>query len=100
MGIELKTLIEDTCRQFERNFSAGRTLSKPRRSVFPGKGFLDAAANRTRRLDQLSTTASGTSRTSRDVRLESAKWSKADVDQIAVTNRDFMSTRPSSSVHV
>ena len=23
MGIELKTLIEDTCRQFERNFSAG-----------------------------------------------------------------------------
>jgi hypothetical protein len=23
MGIELKTLIEDTCRQFERNFSTG-----------------------------------------------------------------------------
>jgi len=23
MEIELKTLIEDTCRQFERNFSAG-----------------------------------------------------------------------------
>jgi hypothetical protein len=23
MGIELKTLIEDTCRQFERDFSAG-----------------------------------------------------------------------------
>jgi ketosteroid isomerase-like protein len=23
MGIELKILIEDTCRQFERNFSAG-----------------------------------------------------------------------------
>jgi len=27
----------------------------------------------------------GTSRTSRDVRLESAKWAKADIDQIVVT---------------
>ena len=36
----------------------------------------------------------GTSRTSGDVRLESAKWGKADIDQVAVTNRDFMSTRP------
>src|SRR2546421_9960716 len=36
----------------------------------------------------------GTSRTTRDVRLESAKWAKADIDQIAVTNRDFISTRP------
>ena len=26
--------------------------------------------------------------------LESAKWAKADIDQVAVTNRDFMSTRP------
>jgi len=33
------------------------------------------------------------SRTSRDVRLESAKWAKADVGQVAVTSR---STRPSS----
>ena len=33
----------------------------------------------------------GTSRTSRDVRLESAKRAKADIDQVAVTNRDFMS---------
>src|SRR5262245_56618410 len=32
------------------------------------------------------TAASGTSRTPRDVRLESAKWGKADVDQVAVTN--------------
>src|SRR6516165_8774364 len=32
----------------------------------------------------------GTSRTSRNVRLESAKWAKADFDQVAV--RDFMST--------
>jgi hypothetical protein len=37
----------------------------------------------------------GTSRTSRDVRLESAKWAKADIDQATVTNRDFMSARPS-----
>src|SRR5215467_16377084 len=36
----------------------------------------------------------GTSRTSGDVRLESAKWAKADTDQVPVTNRDFMSTRP------
>jgi hypothetical protein len=36
----------------------------------------------------------GTSRTSRDVRLESEKWAKADVDQVAVTNPVFMSTRP------
>jgi hypothetical protein len=34
-------------------------------------------------------------RTSQDVRLESAKWGKADLDQVAVTNRNFMSTRPS-----
>jgi hypothetical protein len=33
----------------------------------------------------------GTSRTSIDVRLESANWGKADIDQVAVTNRDFMS---------
>jgi hypothetical protein len=37
----------------------------------------------------------GTSLTSRDVRLESAKRANADIDQIAVANRDFMSTRPS-----
>src|SRR5262245_15519364 len=29
----------------------------------------------------------GTSRTSRDVRLESANWIKADIDKIAATNR-------------
>ena len=31
----------------------------------------------------------GTSRTSGDVRRESPKWVKADIDQVAVTNRDF-----------
>jgi hypothetical protein len=36
----------------------------------------------------------GTSRTARDVRLESAKWAKADIDQIAVTNRDFIVYTP------
>src|SRR5207344_1875151 len=35
----------------------------------------------------------GTSRTSQDVRLESAKWGKADLDQVADTRRNFMSTR-------
>jgi hypothetical protein len=39
-------------------------------------------------------TACGTFRTSQDVRLESAKWAKADTDQVTVTNCDFMSTRP------
>jgi hypothetical protein len=38
--------------------------------------------------------ADGTSRTSRDVRLESAKWVKADIHQIAVPGRDLMSTWP------
>jgi hypothetical protein len=42
----------------------------------------------------LLTAAIGTSRTSQDVRLESAKWGKADLDLVAVTNRNFMSTRP------
>ena len=37
----------------------------------------------------------GPSRTSGDVRLESGKCAKADHDQVAVTIRDFMSTRPS-----
>src|SRR3954471_17585831 len=38
----------------------------------------------------------GTKRTSQDVRLESAKWGKADLDQVAVTNRNFMNTRPNA----
>jgi hypothetical protein len=42
----------------------------------------------------LLTAGVGTFRTSQDVRLESAKWGKADLDQVAVTNRNFMSTRP------
>jgi hypothetical protein len=33
--------------------------------------------------------ANGTSRTSRDVRLESAKWAKADIGQVTFTNRDL-----------
>jgi hypothetical protein len=40
----------------------------------------------------------GTSRTSQDVRLESAKWGKADLDQVAVTNRNFMNTRPNTTL--
>ena len=36
----------------------------------------------------------GTSRTSGNVRLGSAKWAKADINPVAVTNRDLMSTRP------
>jgi hypothetical protein len=43
---------------------------------------------------RLLTAAYGTSPTSRDVRLESAKRAKAEIDLIAVTNRDFMGTRP------
>jgi hypothetical protein len=39
-------------------------------------------------------TGPGTSLTSQDVRLESAKRANADIDQIAVANCDFMSTRP------
>ena len=35
-----------------------------------------------------------TSRTSQDVRLKSAKWGKADLDQVAVTSRNCMNTRP------
>jgi len=31
----------------------------------------------------------GTSLTSRDVRLESAKWAEADIGQVAATNRNF-----------
>jgi hypothetical protein len=37
-----------------------------------------------------------TPRISGDVRLESAKWAKPDINQVAVTNSDFMSTRPTS----
>src|SRR6516165_5605089 len=39
--------------------------------------------------------ACGTSRTSRDVRFESAKWAKADM----FTDGDFMSTRPNQDFH-
>jgi hypothetical protein len=42
------------------------------------------------------TAAYGTSPTSRNVRLESAKWGKADIDQIAVANCYFMSAHPKS----
>jgi hypothetical protein len=44
------------------------------------------------------TSAHGTSRTSRDVRIESAEWAKADIDQVTVTNPDFASTRPRSRI--
>jgi hypothetical protein len=38
-----------------------------------------------------------TKRTCHDVRLMSAKRTKADIDPAALTYRDFMSTRPSES---
>src|SRR5262245_43354613 len=38
-----------------------------------------------------------TSRTLGGVRLEPARWAKADIDQVAVTNRVFMSCTPSTS---
>jgi hypothetical protein len=34
-------------------------------------------------------TAYGTSRASRNVRLESAKWARADIDQVVVTDSRF-----------
>ena len=36
--------------------------------------------------------APGTSRTSQDVRLKSAKWGKADLDQVVITTCNFMNT--------
>ena len=39
---------------------------------------------------QLLTAGFGTSRTSGDVRRKSAKWAKADIDQVVVTNLDFI----------
>jgi hypothetical protein len=42
----------------------------------------------------LRSVANGTSRTSGDVRLESANWAKADIDRVAVTNRDVVGARP------
>ena len=72
-----------------------RQSSRPRRPT-------DAARSRRRgdrvdrRVAATAQTASGTSRTSQDVRLQSAKWGKADLDQVAVTNRNFMSTRPNA----
>jgi hypothetical protein len=41
-------------------------------------------------------TVLGTSRTSEDIRLESAKWAKADID-FAVTNRSYETGRQNSS---
>jgi hypothetical protein len=52
------------------------------------------SAQLARHLLHLLTTGYGTSRTSRDVRPESARWARADIDQVAVTDRDSMSTRP------
>jgi hypothetical protein len=42
----------------------------------------------------LATSGIGTSLTSRDVRLESAKRANAAIDQIAVANCDFMTAHP------
>ena len=48
----------------------------------------------TRLLLQCVDSENGTFRTSQDVRLKMAKLGKADLDQVAVTNRNFMSARP------
>src|SRR5215467_5588676 len=55
--------------------------------------FIQALAFFDEMIEQRSSSAAATSRTSGDVRLESAKKAKADIGQ--VTNRDFMSTRRS-----
>ena len=47
------------------------------------------AANVKKALANSEPSTHGTSRTSQDVRLESAKWGKADLDQVAVTNRNL-----------
>src|SRR5258708_6058792 len=52
------------------------------------------AANVKKALANSEPSTHGTFRTSQDVRLESAKWANADIDQVAVTNRNFISTRP------
>src|SRR6516162_2159587 len=44
------------------------------------------------------TSGFGTSRTSGTVRFESAKWCQSGLDQVAVSNRDFMSTRRNSNL--
>ena len=54
-------------------------------------GCTDQPASVKKTLANSEPSTHGTSRTSRDVRLESAKRAKADIDQVAVTNRDFMS---------
>jgi hypothetical protein len=47
---------------------------------------------------QVLAAAIGTSPISIDVRLESARWLNADIDQVAVTNRDVMRARPKEKV--
>src|SRR4051794_30175084 len=54
-------------------------------------GCTDQPASVKKTLANSEPSTHGTSRTSRDVRPESAKRAKADIDQVAVTNRDFMS---------
>src|SRR6516164_2506909 len=52
--------------------------------------FIQALAFFDEMIEQRPSSAAGTSRTSQDVRLESAKWAKAGIDQVAV--RDFIGT--------
>jgi len=54
-------------------------------------GCTDQPASVKKTLANSEPSTHGTSRTSEDVRPESAKRAKADIDQVAVTNRDFMS---------
>jgi hypothetical protein len=55
-------------------------------------GWLVSRARR----PKVGTSPNGTSRTSGNIRLKSAKWAKAEIDQVTVTNRDFMSQTSSN----
>jgi hypothetical protein len=57
-------------------------------------GCTDQPANVKKTLANSEPSTHGTSRTCHEVRLESAKRFKADMDQPALTYRDFISTRP------
>jgi len=59
-------------------FYNGERLSGPEATFY--------FATNARDLLHLLAAGCGTSRTSRDVRPESAKWAEADTDQVAVTN--------------
>jgi hypothetical protein len=85
-------LVANLLHFYEANFPKRSYCTRPHRAA-------DAARAR-RRGDRITWPISefGTSRTSGDVRPKSAKWAEPDIDQVAVTNRDFMSTCPNAQV--